>query len=108
MGRLGVRRRCTTAPLRPGHRRRGPAIVAQYDSTTLILRGHVGVVDAHAILLTRPRRRMTDVDPTLDLIENALKNARFEMDEVVRRAAMSPTIREQHDEFPMIANGAAR
>ena len=26
------------------------------------------------------------------------------MDEVVRRAAMSPTIREQHDEFPMIAN----
>jgi N-methylhydantoinase B len=45
------------------------------------------------------------LDPvTLDLIENALKNARFEMDEVVRRAAMSPTIREQHDEFPMIAN----
>ena len=47
----------------------------------------------------------TKIDPvTLDLIENALKNARFEMDEVVRRAAMSPTIREQHDEFPMIAN----
>lgn len=45
------------------------------------------------------------LDPvTLDLIENGLKNARFEMDEVVRRAAMSPTIREQHDEFPMIAN----
>ena len=50
---------------------------------------------------------MTDVriDPiTLDLIENALLNARFEMDEVVRRAAMSPTIRVQHDEFPMICN----
>ena len=45
------------------------------------------------------------VDPvTLDLIENALKNTRFEMDEVVRRAAMAPTIREQHDEFPMITN----
>lgn len=41
---------------------------------------------------------------TLDLIENALKNVRMEMDEVVRRAAMSPTIREQHDEFPMITN----
>ena len=26
------------------------------------------------------------------------------MDEVVRRAAMSPTIRVQHDEFPMICN----
>jgi len=47
----------------------------------------------------------TAVDPiTLDLIENALINARFEMDEVVRRAAMSPTIRVQHDEFPMICN----
>jgi N-methylhydantoinase B len=40
----------------------------------------------------------------LDLIENALLNARFEMDEVVVRAAMSPTIRVQHDEFPMICN----
>lgn len=47
----------------------------------------------------------TSVDPvTLDLIENALLNARYEMDEVVRRAAMSPTIRVQHDEFPMICN----
>jgi N-methylhydantoinase B len=47
----------------------------------------------------------TTVDPvTLDLIENALLNARYEMDEVVRRAAMSPTIRVQHDEFPMICN----
>ena len=44
------------------------------------------------------------VDPiTLDLIENALLNARFEMDEVGR--ALSPMIRVQHDEFPMICNG---
>jgi N-methylhydantoinase B len=45
------------------------------------------------------------VDPiTLDLIENALRNTRFEMDAVLFRTAMSPGIREQHDEFPMIAN----
>lgn len=45
------------------------------------------------------------VDPiTLDIIENALKNARFEMDGVVVRIALSPVIREQHDEFPMICN----
>jgi N-methylhydantoinase B len=45
------------------------------------------------------------VDPiTLDIIENALRNARFEMDAVLFRTAMSPGIREQHDEFPMIAN----
>ncbi len=45
------------------------------------------------------------VDPvTLDIIENALRNARWEMDAVLFRTAMSPGIREQHDEFPMIAN----
>lgn len=47
----------------------------------------------------------TKVDPiTLDIIENALKNARSEMDGVVVRIALSPVIREQHDEFPMICN----
>jgi N-methylhydantoinase B len=46
-----------------------------------------------------------EVDPiTLDIIENALKNARFEMDGVVCRISLSPVIREQHDEFPMICN----
>ena len=59
----------------------------------LLIRPRGGARDDHAI----------DV-ATLDLIENALLNARFEMDEVVRRAAMSPTIRVQHDEFPMICN----
>jgi N-methylhydantoinase B len=39
---------------------------------------------------------------TLDIIENALRNARFEMDTVLFRSAMSPVIREQHDGFPMI------
>jgi N-methylhydantoinase B len=49
------------------------------------------------------------IDPvTLDLVENALLNARFEMDEVLRRAAMSPTIRVQHDEFPMICDAKGR
>jgi len=51
----------------------------------------------------------TTVDPvTLDLIEHALLNARYEMDEVLRRAAMSPTIRVQHDEFPMICDAQGR
>ncbi|MEU5884008.1 hydantoinase B/oxoprolinase family protein [Spirillospora sp. NPDC047279] len=50
-----------------------------------------------------------DIDPiTLDLIENSLKNIRIEMDEVLRRSAMSSSIREQHDEFPMIANAAGQ
>jgi N-methylhydantoinase B len=41
---------------------------------------------------------------TVDIIENALKNARIEMDAVLFRTAMSPGIREQGDCFPMIAN----
>ena len=46
-----------------------------------------------------------DVDTvTVDIIENALRNAREEMDAVLCRTAMSPGIREQGDCFPMIAN----
>ena len=46
-----------------------------------------------------------EVDPiTLDIIENALRNARIEMDATLFRTAMSPGIREQGDAFPMIAN----
>ena len=50
-----------------------------------------------------------EVDPvTLDIIEGALKSARFEMDAVLFRSAMSPVIREQHDEFPMITDPNGR
>ena len=50
-----------------------------------------------------------EVDPvTLDIIENALRNARYEMDAVLFRSAMSPVIREQHDEFPMITDPRGR
>jgi N-methylhydantoinase B len=50
-----------------------------------------------------------EIDPvTLDIIEGALKNARHEMDAVLFRTAMSPVIREQHDEFPMITDPLGR
>ena len=50
-----------------------------------------------------------EVDPiTLDIIENALRHARFEMDAVLFRSAMSPVIREQHDEFPMLTDPQGR
>ncbi len=46
-----------------------------------------------------------EIDPvTLDIIENALRNARLEMDATLVRTAMSPGIREQGDAFPMIAD----
>lgn len=50
-----------------------------------------------------------EVDPvTLDIVENALRNIRAEMDETLFRTAMSPGIREQHDEFPLIADREGR
>ncbi len=53
---------------------------------------------------TTPLKKI-DVDGvTVDLIENALRNVREEMDAVLFRTAMSPGIREQGDCFPMVAN----
>ena len=102
----------------------GPAIVTEMDSTTLVLPEHAGAVHRGGNLLVRPRRAdshgadhrarhrrvaAVDVDVvTLDIIENALRNARYEMDAVLFRTAMSPGIREQHDEFPLIADPEGR
>lgn len=55
-----------------------------------------------------PFNRVT-VDPvTLDILENALRNARNEMDATLARTAMSPGIREQGDAFPLIADRRGR
>lgn len=45
---------------------------------------------------------------TLDIIQHALENIRFEMDRVLMTTAISPTIREQSDEFPLIADRQGR
>ena len=53
--------------------------------------------------------REHDIDPiTLDIIENALSNARYEMDRVLETTAVSPVIREQSDQFPLIADRNGR
>ena len=60
-----------------------------------------------AKIVQRNTKRMKKVkvdSVTIDIIESALRSARYEMDTVLFRTAMSPGIREQHDEFPMIAN----
>ena len=61
---------------------------------------------AATIIQSNPAPFQTvDIDPvTLDIIENALRNARVEMDTTLVRTAMSPGIREQGDAFPLIAN----
>jgi N-methylhydantoinase B len=50
-----------------------------------------------------------DIDATtLDIIESTLANTRDEMDRVVETTAISPVIREQSDQFPLIADPAGR
>ncbi len=51
-----------------------------------------------------PLQRVEVDTVTVDIIENALRNVRVEMDAVLFRTAMSPGIREQGDCFPMVAN----
>jgi N-methylhydantoinase B len=62
------------------------------------------------IIEERPRPfAKADIDTvTLDIIENALRNARIEMDATLVRTAMSPGIREQGDAFPLIADAKGR
>ena len=53
--------------------------------------------------------REHDIDPiTLDIIENTLSNTRYEMDRVLETTAVSPVIREQSDQFPLIADRNGR
>jgi hypothetical protein len=50
-----------------------------------------------------------DVDKvTLDVIENTLANTRYEMDRVLETTAVSPVIREESDQFPLIADPQGR
>lgn len=52
---------------------------------------------------TTPLTKVDVESITTDLIENALANARKDMEAVLQRTAMSPGIREQKDAFPYIA-----
>jgi N-methylhydantoinase B len=64
---------------------------------------------AHIVQTNNTPFAKIDIDPvTLDIIENALRNARVEMDATLVRTAMSPGIREQGDAFPLIADHSGK
>jgi len=85
---------------------RGEAPAAKRPSAARTNGGARAVEAPSASARPKEARRLDTV--SLDLIENALRNARHEMDAVLFRSAMSPVIREQHDEFPMICDGKGR
>ena len=103
--------------LKSGNTVRGPCIVTEMDSNTLILPGYKADVDEIGHLLIWPLKEesqaasLADEGPdtvTVDIFESALRNARYEMDSLVTRTAMSPAIREQQDEFNMIAEPSGK
>lgn len=99
--------------LRPGDHIKGPAIVAQTDTTTLVLPGYTAAVDPALNLLIAQPAIAASADQSespivIDIIENALKNIRAEQDAVIFRAALSTVIREEHDSFPLLTDDQGR
>ena len=102
--------------LKSGHVVNGPCVVTEMDSNTLIHPGFRAEIDAVGnILISKSEGNMTaisttkDLDmATVDIFESALANARAEMDALMTRTTMSPAIREQQDEFNVIAEPSGK
>ena len=99
--------------LKAGNIVQGPCVISEMDSTTLIHPGYKAEIDDIGNILISEMEKESgsheqvvagELDAfSVDIFESALRNARNEMDTLVTRAAMSPAIREQQDEFPIIA-----
>ena len=104
------------AGLKFGHVVPGPCVVTEMDSNTLILPGFRAEIDAVGnILIYESEGKMASVGvgkeldmATVDIFESALANARAEMDALMTRTTMSPAIREQQDEFNVIAEPSGK
>ena len=103
--------------LKDGHTVLGPCIINEMDSNTVVLPGFRAQVDAVGNILIHPIEYrqgsvslgMQELDTvTVDIFENALRNARNEMDTLMTKTTMSPAIREQQDEFNVIAEPAGK
>lgn len=103
--------------LKNGHAVLGPCIISEMDSNTVVLPGFRAEIDAVGnILIHEVRDNEGDKDRavkeldtvSVDIFENALRNARNEMDTLMTRTTMSPAIREQQDEFNVIAEPSGK
>ena len=102
--------------LKYGHVVHGPCVVTEMDSNTLIHPGFLAEIDAVGnILISESKDDIASVDAvkeldmaTVDIFESALANARAEMDALMTRTTMSPAIREQQDEFNVIAEPSGK
>src|SRR5262245_3819718 len=75
-----------------------------------------GLDDADPSAFPGPSRPLPEPDSgarlmdavTLEIIENALRGIRHQMDAVMFRASLSPMIRETHDTYPLVADRDGR
>ncbi|KAL9612619.1 MAG: hypothetical protein Q9167_002789 [Letrouitia subvulpina] len=113
----------TRSTLQSGHRLQGPCIITEMDSNTVVRPGFIAEIDDMGNILISPvsesspssltmgknPHEILDLDPaTVDIFEHALRNARNEMDTLMTRTTMSPAIREQQDEFNVIAEPSGK
>lgn len=102
-----------------GHVISGPCVIAEMDSTTVIQPGFRAEIDPIGNILIwedmAAREEERNSNPTTgcdaittDIFENALRNARNEMDTLLTTATMSTAIREQQDEFNVIAEPSGK
>ena len=99
--------------LKHGHVIPGPCIITEMDSNTVIHPGFEAKIDDVGNILIQRADEAADIaesgDPksldvvTVEIFESALSNARNEMDTLLTTTTMSPAIREQQDEFNVIA-----
>lgn len=105
--------------LKAGNLISGPCVIAEMDSTTVIQPGFRAEIDAIGNILIWEEVAVRDEDRnnhpttgcdaiTTDIFENALRNARNEMDTLLTTATMSTAIREQQDEFNVIAEPSGK
>ncbi|KAL8950592.1 MAG: hypothetical protein Q9222_003372 [Ikaeria aurantiellina] len=96
-----------------GHVVYGPCVITEMDSNTVIHPEYRAEIDSVGNILIWEFRHQSEIPDleadkqldtvTVDIFENALRNARSEMDALMTRTTMSPAIREQQDEFNVIA-----
>ena len=98
--------------LRNGHAVLGPCIISEMDSNTVVLPGFRAEIDPVGNILIhqvkdKPEHQKFGTKQldtvTVDIFEHAMRNARNEMDTLMTKTTMSPAIREQQDEFNVIA-----
>jgi 5-oxoprolinase (ATP-hydrolysing) len=97
---------------------KGPCVITEMDSNTLVLPGFVAEIDHIGNILISPETKVKRDPPNMEmeaakklvsdmpliptLIASTLAAVREEMDTMMLRTAMSPAIREQQDEFNVI------